>query len=167
MNKGMSSKAIEFISLAFLWSVEISAFILLPLIVYFISYKAFPIEGDDLKTLPEWMFMAVILYGDYVRKLLQFYRGYEGYSVKSLYVLSLGIIGMVSSSVMIAYSLISTRVADMQPSADFYVIQNMLFVSAVLLHFVAYLSLAYRQGHGRYLALLVPEKPPKAEKEST
>ena len=50
------------------WAWEISAFILLPLIIYFLMFISLGIQFSELFKLPEWMFISIILYGDTFRK---------------------------------------------------------------------------------------------------
>ncbi|BDU35749.1 hypothetical protein [Vibrio nigripulchritudo] len=122
------NKKIEIWNLLFAWLIEISAFILLPLIVYFITFKVLPVDGDDIYKIPEWMFISVVVFGDLTKKKLNFYKRFEGYDVKMVRTLAIGVLGMVVSSIMLGYSLIAMRTPNLELSDSFYAIQMWVFV---------------------------------------
>ena len=139
------------------WFLETVAFIMLPLLVYLITFASLPVEGDSPLDLPEWMFISTILYGDVTKKMILFYKDYQGFNLNAVRSIAIGVVGMVSSSVLIAFLLVEQRVESVTLSPLFNWIQIVVFLNAVIVS--AYMSvwMAWVKGEGELLTFMYPE----------
>jgi hypothetical protein len=134
------------------WVLETCAFTLLPLIVYIIIFFALAIDWYELLKLPEWMFVAIVVYSETTRKLVLYYRDYEGFSSKAVRAVSLGVIGMVTSSVFLAFSAVAQLRDAITLSTIYYAIQTILFVASLMFSAMFGLWMGWRTGEGELLA---------------
>jgi len=105
------------------WFVEVSGFILLPLIVYLIAFISLDRPASELAQLPEWMFISIILYGEVLKRLVIFYRRFRGFDLKFIRVISMGIIGITISSILLCFSLIAEHKPGFVLPKAFYFLQ--------------------------------------------
>lgn len=130
------------------WVFNTSAFILLPLIIYVIIYLILKEPMSELLKLPEWMFIAIVLYGDALSKNINLYNkldkneekesysGYwdtifEGFYIESQFAVSLAILGITISSVLLTLAIIA-KYKELDISSIFYFIENIVFLFAIV-----------------------------------
>jgi hypothetical protein len=152
-------KASDFNALLVQWMLETCAFILLPLLVYLVVFFSLDGNVERLFRLPEWMFAAIILHADMLRKLLHLYRNYRGFYLKMVRTLSFGILGIVISSIFLALSLIAQEKPAVLrvPEKAFYRWQMLVFALALLMSAFTSIWIAARKREGLLLRKMIPE----------
>jgi hypothetical protein len=125
----LSSTGILFIE----WVLEVSAFVLLPLVLYIITFASLGRPISEALESPEVMLIAIILYGEILRKLVLFYTRYKGFKEKFVRVLSLGVLGITVSSVLLCFSLAAEIKKDLSMSGFYYFIEGVVFCFALAL----------------------------------
>lgn len=141
MNKIKTIKLIKIIDFIFSWIFKISALILLPLIIYFIIYISLNKSMDEFFKIPEWMFIAIILYGDTLTKSISFfYRSdkelassstWEGAEKESLIMVYWAILGITTSSVLLMFIVIYEN-KNLDLPSIFYKIELIVFLLALI-----------------------------------
>jgi len=130
--KTLISSAYDTLTLLSNWMLEVAAFILLPLIVYLATFICLSIPLAEIAKLPEWMFIAIILYGETIKRLLVFYRKYKGYELKLIRTLSFGILGITLSSILLCLSIVANHKTDrFDLPPIYYKFQFSIFVVAL------------------------------------
>ncbi len=132
----------------FIWIFNISAFILLPLIIYIIiGVFIFNDSIANLLKFPELMFIAIILYGDALNKSIKsFYKlgegmkeelfHYQGFTKETQFAISFAILGITISSVLLAFVIIA-QYKEFEIPPHFYSIEVWVFIFALLSSFIS------------------------------
>jgi hypothetical protein len=114
------------------WLIEVCAFVLLPLVIYVVTFLSIGRSVREALNSPEVMFLAIILYGDVLKRQVLFYRRYRGFALKFSRELAVCVLGMTISSVLLCFSLIEdTKVLSM--SRSYRVLKLSAFGSALVL----------------------------------
>lgn len=148
------------------WLIETAAFILLPLFVYLLVFMSLGIEHTKLMELPEWMFIAIILFGESMRKTVIFYNKYEGFDLAVIREISFGLLGIVASSVFLVFSIIAHYDEEFVLSSLFYHLQLGIFLGAVIYSLLFSLWIGWKTGQGESLAYLIPRKREENKEQS-
>jgi len=114
------------------WILETLAFILLPLLVYLMCYWFVGRALSEIKTLPIWMFMSIILCGDIGRKLIRYYQRFRAFDRKLKRTFAAIILGIVISTVLLVFSILSIEFPDSSTPKNLGTIQIVVF-SVILL----------------------------------
>jgi hypothetical protein len=114
------------------WLIEVSAFILLPLLIYIITFITLGRPAKEIVRLPELMFISIILYGEILKRSVIFYRQFRGFELKLIRMLSVGLLGISVSGVLLCFSLVAQHRPDVTLSKPFYFIQGFVFLTALL-----------------------------------
>jgi hypothetical protein len=149
---------VTLISAFWLWLLETSAFVLLPLIVYLIVFSSVNLEKADIFKLPEWMFVSIILFGESLRKSLIYYKDAKGFHIQVLHELSITILGIVISSVFLIFSIISHYNESFPLSPSYYGFQMTIFGFSVFYSFITTASSYWKKGDANYLFFGNPEQ---------
>lgn len=134
-------KIIDFIGT---WIFKVSALILLPLIIYFIIYISLNESVNEFFKLPEWMFIAIVLYVDTLTKSIGFFYkfdtelasldSWEGAEKESQGVVYIAILGITISSILLMFIVFEENGKLDLPSI-FYTFERFVFIGALLLSF--------------------------------
>lgn len=112
------------------WFIKTSAFILLPLLVYFVVYFAMGNSIVALFKLPEWMFVAIILYGNAMLEVVFFLKETNNFDDNTVRpVIAFGILGIVISAVFLVLSIIA-QLGSQDLSTSYYILQFFLFLAS-------------------------------------
>lgn len=109
------------------WVLEVSVFILLPLIIYLICYGILGLSFNKILFLPEWMFFSIILWGDVCRKLILLYRNYKGFEIKIVRTVAGTILGISLSAIVLTFSIIGNNSDKISLPNYFGVLQVTIF----------------------------------------
>lgn len=129
---------------------------LLPLLVYLLVYISTQANMAKLYKLPEWMFVAVILHSDIVRKLLLLYRGYQGFPLKMVRTLSFGILGIVTCCIFLVLSLLALEKPNFDLPPTFYRLQMLMFALALSMSAFTSIWIASRGRDAELLRKMIP-----------
>jgi hypothetical protein len=154
MIKSKMEKTVVLYNLFLHWLLETAAFILLPLIVYLIVFAALNIEQTKLIELPEWMFVSIILHGEIMRKYILFYSNYKGFHLKAIRQISLGILGIVTSSVFLVFSMVAHYREAFTLPPFYYRLQMLLFFFSIANSLFASIWIGLTKGEGHLLSFM-------------
>ena len=149
---------IAVIALAFNWLCEVSAFILLPLFIYVIVYYMEGLPLTRIMERPEWMFIAIILHADTLRRLLGHYRDYRGFDVNAIRVISIGVLGIISAALFLVFTILADDSNARTLPLSFYRFQTVLFCAALLYSLFNSVWISFAKGEAEFLMRLIPEK---------
>jgi|GEM_PF-2290813 len=115
------------------WLIEVSAFVLLPLVIYIVTFLTLGRSVREAMNSPELMFVTIILYGEVLKREVLFYRRYRGFVLKFNRTLAFGLMGISVSSVLLCFSLIHEK-NEIPLSETYYpVFRGVVFVCALIL----------------------------------
>jgi hypothetical protein len=175
-------KLISLVSWVYIWGFNLSAFILLPLIIYSIIYIILNEPMGELLKLPEWMFIAIILYGDTLSKTLIFYNKLDkealekrasplsfwealfgGFDIESPFLVSFAILGITISSVLLTFAIIA-KYKELNLPIAFYLIENCVFFVALVFSLLCELMIRSKDERDKKKSLYPGLKPPGSVK---
>ena len=157
MIQNFSERVSDYFTLFMQWALETGAFVLLPLFVYLLVYFSIEVDLGKLYKLPEWMFIAVILHADTMRKLLLLYREYKGYALKLIRTLSIGLLGIVICSIFLVLSLLAQEKPNFVLPSTFYHLQMLMFAFALYLSAGCSIWIAYQNQDAQLLKRMILE----------
>jgi hypothetical protein len=88
------------------WGLETLAFVLAPLIVYVVAYVAFGEPLSKLLGLREWLLVAILLFGEDIRRYMVYYRRRKGFAERVKRHIALGLLGIVTASILLSFSFV-------------------------------------------------------------
>lgn len=102
------------------WFYETIAFVLLPVLIYLIAYIATGRSILTLLELPEWMFIAIVLYGDTARRQILLYLDIGDPELRIRRTLAQVVIGIVvASSLLIILILSNSGMLELRPAIEY------------------------------------------------
>lgn len=145
------------------WLVEVCAFVLLPLVIYVVTFLSLGRSVWDALNSPEVMFVTIILYGEVLKKQVLFYREFRGFVLKFTWALAWGVLGMTISSVLLCFSLLSHEAKELNLSGAFKYLKGFAFLCALFLSAFEKISTGLVRGEDQTYGTL--EKRPEAVRE--
>lgn len=122
----------EIFSIFINWFWEVTAFVLLPLIIYIIVFLSLNIQISQLIGLPEWMFISIIFYGNTLKKTIIYLKIHDWhFETNSIAMISCTILGISISSVLLAFSIIA-KYKELDLSSFYYPLQLGIFLFALI-----------------------------------
>lgn len=115
------------------WIWELLAFILLPLIIYFLMFIFLDVQFIQVIKLPEWMFISIILYADSLKKIIHYEKNNDkDFEESSTKFISFAIIGVTISSVLLALSIVD-KYKEFELPIIYYYFELFVFAIAIIL----------------------------------
>ena len=129
-----------------MWLFEVSAFVLLPLVIYAVTFLCLGKSAWEALNSPEAMLVTTILYGEVLRKQVLFYKDYQGFDLKFSWVLACSVLGMTISSVLLCFSLISQESQKLPLSNFFMYLKYCAFGCALVLSAIEKITTGFEKG---------------------
>jgi hypothetical protein len=116
----------------------------------------------DIFKLPEWMFIAIILYGDALSKNINLYNKidkeqkeecllkYQGFTTESQFAVSIAMLGITISSVLLTFAIIA-KYKEFELPSIFYSIEQGVFLFAIFVSAMCELDIRLKEWNEKKL----------------
>ncbi|KNZ68370.1 hypothetical protein Tfer_3109 [Thermincola ferriacetica] len=155
--KVLSEKVLGYLLVTILWMAETMVFILSPLILHMMIAGLFEVPSEKIFQLTDISVISLILFGDTTKTLIIFYRKKKGFELKLRRTMTIGIAGIVVSSVLLTFGLIKTYNPSFKVGPSIYEIQIIWFVLAILWSALSNIPIAMKNGLDKHFLSLEDE----------